>query len=539
MGITMAEPRIGVLVVGAGMSGLAAALFLRQQGVDCLIVERNTTVSQLLRSTHVSPRTMELFRTLGIEEDVFGVASRFVLGKHWSDQDLPRRHMPRAILRAGALADIVNGDVQVMAEGENDFADISPTEAVWCGQDKIEPIMFAESQRRGADVRFGTDFVSFEQHADGITAVLRDRASGEESTVHAGYLIAADGAHGTIGKELGIERRGHGTLGYVLNVLFKADLDTPLDGRRFMILYLINKYAPGMLFKLDDDNRWIYGIFGDPRRLAPDRMPTEECVGHIRAATGIKDLVVDVQTTMGWWIGHGVADTYRSGRVFLVGDACHVLPPTGGFGANVGVQDAHNLAWKLGAVLNGWAGDDLLDTYQAERRPVGAETVEQAWMRHMRWSNPDDDAYRDEREQTIVTTAYRYSSAAIIGPAFGEALGRELVIDGTPGIRVPHVWLDERTSSVDVAGKDFVLFGAAAWTVAAERVAATHGVPLRTLSADEKFRAATGLEADGALLVRPDGFVAWRAVAGVPDPVAALTDVLSAITANHTASRSA
>jgi 2-polyprenyl-6-methoxyphenol hydroxylase-like FAD-dependent oxidoreductase len=531
MGITMAELRTEVLVVGGGMSGLASALFLRQQGVDCLVVERNTTVSQLLRSTHVSPRTMELFRTLGIEQDVFDVAERFVLGKHWCDTDLPPRHMPRAILRAGSLADIVSGDVAVMAEGENDFADISSSEAVWCGQDKIEPVMLAEAVRRGAQVRFGTDFVSFQQHEDGVTAVLRDRAAGEETLVRARYLIAADGAHGGIREELGIERRGHGTLGYVLNILFKADLDTPLNGRRFMILYLVNKYAPGMLFKLDDD-RWIYGIFGDPRRLDPDRISAEECVGHIRAATGIPDLVVDVQTTMGWWIGHGVADTYRDGRVFLVGDACHTHPPTGGFGANVGVQDASNLAWKLAAVLRGWASDDLLDTYEDERRPVGAETVEQAWMRHMRWSNPDDEASRDEREQTIVTTAYRYSSRAIAGPAFPEAFGHELVIDGTPGMRVPHVWLtdDTRMSSVDVTGAEFVLFCGPNWTSAASEATATTGVPLKTHVVTEKFCAAAGIEQDGALLVRPDGFVAWRATTGTPDARQSLSAVLSTIT---------
>ncbi|WP_112271872.1 FAD-dependent monooxygenase [Lentzea terrae] len=530
----MAALRIGVLVVGGGMSGLAAALFLRQQGVDCLVVDRNTSVSQLLRSTHVSPRTMELFRTLGIEEDVFGVADRFVLGKHWCDPDLPPRHLPRAILRAGALADIVNDDALVMAEGENDFADISPTEAVWCGQDKIEPIMLAEARRRGARIRFGTDFVSFQQDADGVTAVLRDRATGEETTVRADYLIGADGAHGLVRKELGIERRGHGTLGYVLNVLFKADLDTPLAGRRFMILYLNNRYAPGMLFKLDDD-RWIYGIFGDPRRLDPERISEEECVGYVRAATGIKDLVVDVQTTMGWWIGHGVADTYRAGRVFLVGDACHVMPPTGGFGANVGVQDAGNLAWKIGAVLHGWADDALLDTYEAERRPVGVETVEQAWMRHMRWSNPGDEASGDEREQTIVTTAYRYTSAAIAGEPFPEAFGHELVIDGAPGMRVPHAWLDEgvRVSTVDLTGEDFLLFGDERWTEAAEQVACGRGVPLRTYPASAQFRAVAGIGTDGALLVRPDGFVAWRATGSTPDPRAEFAEVLSTITASR------
>lgn len=539
----MPDIEVPVLVVGGGMSGLATALFLRQQGVDCHVVERNSGVSQMLRSTHVSPRTMELFRTLGIEQGVLDVAEKFVLGKHWSDQNLPPHHLPRAILRARSLADIVEGDVVVMAEGENDFHDIGPSEAVWCGQDKVEPVMLEEALRRGARISFGTELESFVQDDDGVTAQVRDLASGRTRTVRADYLIAADGAHSALRKELGIERTGHGALGHVLNVLFTADIDAILDGRRFMILYLQNREAPGMLFKVDDE-RWIYGVFGDPRVLDASKIGEEECVELVRKATGVEDLDVDVIETKSWWIGHGIADTYRAGRVFLVGDSAHVLPPTGGFGANCGVQDAHNLAWKLAGVLHGWAGGELLDTYETERRPVGRATIDQAWMRHMRWSDPQDADERDEREQTIVTTAYRYTSPVVLGPGFDDPLGRELVIDGQPGMRVPHAWLTDargrEISPLDLTGETFLLFTgdqADDWARRGAAAAERMGIPLRVFRLGQdnevrdpygEFRKASGIGPRGALLVRPDGFVAWRAEEA---DTTAFDDVLAAVTA--------
>ncbi|GAA3082062.1 hypothetical protein GCM10020000_80010 [Streptomyces olivoverticillatus] len=300
---------------------------------------------------------------------------------------------------------------------------------------------------------------------------------------------------------------------------------------------------PGMLFKVDDE-RWIYGIFGDPRVLEASKITAEECVELVRKATGIPGLEVNVLETKGWWIGHGIADTYRSGRVFLVGDSAHVLPPTGGFGANCGVQDASNLAWKLAGVLQGWAGEELLDTYEAERRPVGRATIDQAWMRHMRWSNPQDTDARDERDQTIVTTAYRYTSPVILGAGFDEPLGHELSIDGQPGMRVPHAWLThangERVSPIDLTGETFLLFTgdqAYDWARRARDAAVRLEVPLQVhrLAPDsdirdphDEFRKASGIGPRGALLVRPDGFVAWRTEDG--EGAETLEDVLAAVT---------
>ncbi len=542
----MPEIQVPVLIVGGGLTGLAAALFLRQHDVSCLLVERSTTTSELLRSTHVSPRTMELFRTVGIQEAVWDVAEKVVLGKYWSRRDLPPHQLPRAILRAASLDAVVAGDVIVMDEGANSFTAVSPIEPVWCGQDRVEPIMLARARELGADIRFATAMTDFVQDEDGVTARIVDRESGEETTVLAKYLIGADGAGGAIRTAVGIERDGNGTIGHVLNVLFEAELDSILGGRRFLILYLTNPKAPGMLFKLDD-RRWIFGLSCGPEDIVEGKISHEECADIVRTAVGRPEIDVKVLTTMGWWMAHEVARTYRAKRVFLAGDACHVLPPTGGYGANAGVQDANNIAWKIAGVLNGWADEALLDTYEAERLPVGRETADQAWMRHMRWAGPAKRGERDERDQTVITTAYRYTSAAVIGEPYPEAFGHDLTIDGKPGMRVPHVWADlrgRRVSTVDLAGPEFVLLAGPdgqPWIEAAHDAAAEFGIPLRGYTIGkgatlddpgDSFLAAAGLTRQGALLVRPDGFVGWRnSEDGNGAAVAVLRGVLSRISA--------
>ncbi|EME57635.1 FAD-dependent monooxygenase [Amycolatopsis decaplanina] len=541
----MNETQVAVLIVGGGLSGLAASLFLRQQGVDCRLIERSTSTSQLLRSTHVSSRTLELFRTVGIQKAIHDVAEKVILGENWTRSDLPPHQLPRVILRARSLQDVADGDVIVMEAGTDDFTEVSPAEPVWCGQDRVEPIMVREAERRGARISFTTEMTSFSQDSVGVTATVRDRTTGAEQVIRAQYLIAADGAGGKIRPSLGIGRTGNGTAGHVLNVLFEADLDSILGGRRFLILYLSHPDAPGMLFKLDE-KRWIFGLFCGPEEIADGRLSHAECANLIRTATGVADLEIRVDSTLGWWMAHEIADSYRSGRVFLVGDACHVLPPTGGFGANAGIQDSSNLAWKLAGVLNGWAAPELLDTYETERRPVGQATADQAWLRHERWSGPGGDGLGQQVHQTVITTGYRYLAGALVGGTSTDVLNPELNLDGSPGSRLPHAWLSlngRRLSSLDLTGEAFVLLAGphgAAWTEAADRIADRLGIPLRAhlvgpdcelSDVGGAFLDASGIGGHGALLVRPDGFVGWRSAIAVQDADETLHEVLRTMTA--------
>jgi tetracenomycin A2 monooxygenase-dioxygenase len=255
---------------------------------------------------------------------------------------------------------------------------------------------------------------------------------------------------------------------------------------------------------------------------------------------------VRIQDKVPWQGAQLVAERFRIGRIFLAGDAGHVHPPAGGFGANTGIHDAHNLAWKLAAVIKGWAGDHLLDSYDAERRGVGEAMAEQAMVRNrIRHGHADEETTRKMVDDIIVTLGYRYKSDALIGvDADAPTLTPQLSLTGQPGTRAPHVWLDrdgERISTIDLFWDSFVLLaapGGVAWAEAAERAAKAAGVPLKSyivgtggdLTATEwdwDWAETYGVGDTGAVLVRPDAFVAWRSPSLVDDPDAVLTEVVA------------
>jgi tetracenomycin A2 monooxygenase-dioxygenase len=274
----------------------------------------------------------------------------------------------------------------------------------------------------------------------------------------------------------------------------------------------------------------------------PEDYPDERCVEIVRTAAGKADMHVEIVAKVPWQGAQLVAETFRSGRVFLAGDAAHVHPPAGGFGANTGIHDAHNLAWKIAAVLAGKAGDPLLDSYDAERRGVGAAMARQAMVRNrIRHGHADAETTASLVDDIIITLGYRYHSDAITG---GEnaapVLSPELELAGEPGTRAPHVWLDRdgtKLSTIDLFWDEFVLLTASGkngWVEAAERVAKQLSLPLRThvigdelTPVDRNWAEAYGVSEDGAVLVRPDAFVAWRSAGKVTDQDGVLADALA------------
>jgi hypothetical protein len=298
--------------------------------------------------------------------------------------------------------------------------------------------------------------------------------------------------------------------------------------------------------------RWVFGTGYAPQfgeTLAD--FPPERCVELVRAAAGLPNAAVAFRpqipgtdvTTLGFAIGAQVAQQYQAVRVFLAGDAAHIMPPAGGFGANTGIQDAHNLAWKLAAVLRGEAAPTLLDTYEAERRPVGLFTMGQALAR---WGARVGDGAGDDGERPLdyaaVAFGYRYRSAAVIGPPADDRPAYAAAeLRGQPGARAPHVWLElngERISTIDLFGRGFVLLAGAAgadWVDAARSVTGAELWPYRIGEGGDladpmgRWAAAYGVAADGAVLARPDGFVAWRAEHGVDDPAAVLANAIAAL----------
>lgn len=539
----MAVEHVPVLIVGAGVTGLTASLFLAEHGVRSLLVERHGGTSIYPRARGVNGRTMELMRELGLESPIREAGTRLA---------------PAVGIYAGrTLVETLeaNGEggwfmKRLRARGmRGQGSKKSPTGACRCTQDELEPILLDAARACGVDARFATELTSFEQHAEGVSATLVDRSTGASREVGADYLIAADGARSPIREKLGVQRSGERLQGHQLNVFFRADLGALVRGREFSLCVVDNPDVRGLFASIDNREQWVLHVSYDPAKSErPEDFSRERCAELVRKAVGIEDLAVEVKGISPWQSAVRVADVFRRDRVFLAGDAAHAMPPWGGFGANTGMQDAHNLAWKLAAVLSGHAGAALLDTYDVERRPV-AHTVS-----HLAGELSDERGLiRVEKGLAMfwamrkifpyLTMGYGYASSAVAlepgalpGPGFTELRGR-------PGTRAPHVWLGQggrRISTLDLFGKGFVLLagsrGAASWRDAARAAAEALGVRVDAYDVGgelgdprRRWSSANGVSAGGAVLVRPDGIVAWRSRRAAASPADALVKVLRGV----------
>ncbi|MFE6747961.1 FAD-dependent oxidoreductase [Kitasatospora purpeofusca] len=535
------DDRVPVLIVGGSLVGLSAALFLGRLGVRHLLVEKHADTSRHPRGRGNNVRTMELYRVAGIEAAIREAAS--VLAPN------------HGILQAPSLT----GEEQEWLFREIDpggrLARFSPSSWCLCSQNDLEPVLRHAARDLGADIRFGTELLSFEQDDEGVTALLRSRETGEERTVRAQYLVAADGPRSPARTALGIGQSGKGELFHNVSITFRAKrLAEAVGDRHFIACYLTNPEADGALLPVDNREEWVFHAPWHPEHGEPlEAFTDERCARHIRAAVGMPELDVEVTGRAPWHAAERVAESYSSGRVFLAGDSAHEMSPTGAFGSNTGIQDAHNLAWKLAAVLCGWAGPGLLDTYGQERRPVARVTSERASARSAEHSHPGYAVVPGVGRQAgvlAVALGYRYPRGAVTGtdpegPVVPEAFGSA----GEPGSRAPHQWLlraGVRLSTLDLYEQTMVLLtGSAgtAWQEGARRAADRLAVPLEAFrigpdgeddlapEPGEDFAALHGIGPDGALLVRPDGFVAWRARGPVEDPAGeverALREVLA------------
>jgi putative polyketide hydroxylase len=530
----MYDVRIPVLIVGGGPVGLSTALFLGRHGVRTLLVEKRDGTSLLPRAPGLQARTMELFRAAGFHHDIRAL-----------EMGDSHPYFEGGIIQVRTFSEIE--DAVTLESPSLDGPRVSPERVMGCGQDRYERVLVAKAREFGCDVRFRTRLVSVEQDADGVTVVVESTATGERTTDRADYAVGADGASSATRKALGVRRSGRGTVFNALSVYFRApELEGLLKGRKFILCYATAARGTLMgLSRLHGCDPWLAApLYHPDRGEKPEDFTDERCVDIVRTAAGRPEMAVEIVDKVPWQGAQLVADRFRVGRVFLAGDAGHVHPPAGGFGANTGIHDAHNLAWKLSAVLRGWAGDALLDSYDAERRQVGEAMAEQALVRNrIRHGYADEETTRSMVDDIIITLGYRYKSAAITSEDdAAPVLTPELTLAGQPGTRAPHVWLDrdgQRISTIDLFWDSFVLLAGTrgeAWTDAAERVAKRLGVPLRTYSVgqggdlvptDWDWAESYGVSPEGAVLVRPDAFVAWRAPGLFEDPESALAPVLA------------
>ncbi|KAL9583349.1 MAG: hypothetical protein Q9212_002758 [Teloschistes hypoglaucus] len=538
------ETHVPVLIVGGGIVGFSASLFLSHHNIHSIVIERRSASSNHPRARSVNARTMELFRHLGIEDRVHeAAASMSASAGIYSGRSLreviepkPRSEGPRKV----PLADL--------------FRQVSPSSGTFVTQDMIEPVLVDVARERGADVRFNTECMHIEQDRQAVTATLKDRQSGAISTVRADYLIAADGAGSPTRTRLNVPTTGRGSMGHLLNILFHADLKFLVDKREFSLCRIDRPEVTGLFTSINNSDRWVFHLSFDPSKgeKASD-FPPERCKELLRIALGLPDVEIDIKSILPWEPSVRIAERLQHGRIFLAGDAAHQMPPWAGQGATSGIADVHNLTWKLAAVMNGQASEVLLETYDMERVPVGRAAAGVS-------ANAADETGIISTKKNF-TVALSLLKRILIVPGYGYAYAGHTIceedtsplggltwrpwtlpsllfsIDGRPGRRAPHVWVEQdgrRISTLDVCGKTFVLLAGSdggSWTECAKNLSSVLGMEMAAYRVGPEgdlvgprgvFESAAGISSQGAVLVRLDDFIVWRQRRKCSDPQAEL-----------------
>lgn len=539
-----AQERVPVLIVGAGGAGLSLSLLLRQQGIASVLVERRADVSWYPRARNLNFRTLEVFRGLGLEAQVIAAGS----------------HVSR-MFRKDTVASPERAEFPAVDQALH-FVDhpelLTPEPLIWyCPQSRLEPLLLAAARQRGGDVRYDTELVSFTQDEQGVTATIRDRATGTSSVVRADYLAACDGAHSHIRDTLGVKAEGLGVLDeHYLFCYFRADWGELIRGYEADAI-LVDRPGIRGIFLITDADRGMFLIQDTPSNGASAQDYTaERCKELILNGIGKPGLAVEVVDIAHWQPAQLVAEHFQQGRVMLVGDAAHTMPPKLGLGVNTAIQSAQNLAWKLTAVLKGTAAPQLLATYQTERQPVGRLASEQSLVgpaASVLNQGSDDPLLGTERRVSLFSliAGYRYRSQAVLEEDAGPSSPMEIdlldtpeELTGLPGTHVPHLWVQrhgQRISTLDLLDGRFVLLVGPAgtpWQKAAPGVAGSLEIDLVAyrlgadgdlLDPEDGWHTKLGMPAEGAVLVRPDGFVAWRTNTLPTGPARRLEQAISTV----------
>jgi 2-polyprenyl-6-methoxyphenol hydroxylase-like FAD-dependent oxidoreductase len=494
----VAQQETPVLIVGGSLVGLTSALLLGDLGVPSLVVERHPGTAIHARAGHFQLGTTEMLRQVGLERTVREASAKTY-------------HPTGGIIAVESLAgEQLATFVKELNEGVEGF---SPTVRVFINQDVLEPILREKAVTLGATVRNRVEATAHVQDDDGVTVTLHDLESGEHHTVRARYVIAADGNRSPMRTRLGIGMEGHGILSRSITIYFRADCTPLLEDRNQGVIYVHNPELRGF-FRLDRAGKSGFLVINsvgadvttDEAVNVSEGITEERAAAMLQTAIGTPDIPAEILEIVHWRAEANWATRMRDGRVFLAGDAAHVVPPNGGYGGNMGILDARNLAWKLAAVIHGEAGTGLLDTYEAERLPLSQLTVEQAYTRYATRVVPErgtDDTQPLIDDLTMEIGLVMSSNAVLGGANDGTRYMSPAETRGLPGTRAPHVALGPDRSTLDLFGRSFVLLRAAGddW--------APPGVEAHVIDADG-FPEAYGITREGAALVRPDGIVGWR-----------------------------
>ncbi|MCK8432719.1 FAD-dependent monooxygenase [Streptomyces sp. D2-8] len=564
-----------VLIVGSGPAGASAALALSTYGVPNIVVTRYASLADTPRAHITNQRTMEVLRDLGVEDEVVAQAT---------PQHLMGNTTFCTSLAGEELGRVRSWGNDPLVQAEHELA--SPTRMCDMPQHLMEPVLVNAAVARGTRLRFQSEYLSHTQDADGVTATVRDRLRGDTYEIRAKYLIGADGGRSKVATDAGLPMGGQMGVAGSINIVFEADLSKYTAHRPSTLYWVLAPGATvggigaGLVRCVRPWNEWLIVWGYDVSAGAPD-LTTEYAESIVRGLVGDDDIAVTVKSSSAWTVNEMYAETYANGRVFCAGDAVHRHPPSNGLGSNTSIQDAYNLAWKLKLVLDGTAHPRLLDSYTAERAPVGRQIVtranrsiretapvfealdglspqtpEQLWANIAARKDATEAAekQRAKLREAIAFKVYefnahgvdlnqRYTSGAIIpdgtpDPGFTRDPELHHQPSSRPGARLPHAWITSGTrtlSTLDTIGRGrFTLLtgiGGEDWV----RAASAQDIPVATvvIGPGRQYEDPYGdwarlreISDAGALLVRPDGFVAFRHASAAPEAGELLADAL-------------
>ncbi|MES1975616.1 MAG: FAD-dependent oxidoreductase [Pseudomonadota bacterium] len=538
--------RIPILIIGAGPVGLALAGDLAWRGVECWLVERGDGAITQPKMDMVGIRTMEFTRRWGIAD--------------WVRNSPYPRDYPQDNVYLESLTGFEFGREVVPSKDKEKCPPQSPEKRERCPQDMFDPIMQRfVGQYPQVALRYHTELIDFVEHADGVTATLRDLEKNEEVEVECDYLVGTDGGASFVRQHAGINMTGQPVLTHTVNIIFRtADLPSLHDkGRAYRFIFIGPEGTWLTIVAINGKDRWRMSIVGDSEKR---EYGEEEIRALIVRAVG-RPFDFEIESIMPWVRRELVADHYGTNRIFIAGDSAHLMSPTGGFGMNTGMGDAIDLSWKLEAMVKGWGGPALLSSYEAERRPVAQHNVAESsanlkLMLEPRKTPPPAEIFRPGEENDPARAAY--------GKWYGDLMKREwytlgvhlgyiygnspiVVSDGTPvprqetatyaqttvpGARAPHVWLKDGRSTLDLFGKGFVLLRLGQDAPGGDALAAAAkaaGVPLEIVPLDEPDVVAAYERK--LVLVRPDGHTSWRGDTEPQDAAAVIDQIRGAATA--------
>jgi 2-polyprenyl-6-methoxyphenol hydroxylase-like FAD-dependent oxidoreductase len=530
-------PHVPVLIVGGGPVGLGLAIDLGWRGIRCLLVEQGDGSIAHPRANAENARTMEFFRRWGIADAV-------------REAGTPEDY-PHTVLYLTALTGFEIARIERPGHGGRAPSAVSPERPQRCNQLWLDPILRARAEGfPGVEVRLNCRFESFEQHADGVVATVHDLVSGERQRIAADYLVACCGGHSSIPKTLGIEMQGNPRLEYNLNIFFRTPAlwEQHDKGKAALHFFADPQGIWRSLVQIDGRELWRLGIRGQWYYENPDKVDVSALITEMAG----REIPHEVVSSLPWVARDLVADNYSKGRVFLAGDAAHQNTPSGGFGLNTGMGDVNDLGWKLAALVQGWGGPRLIDSYEVERRPVAERIVKQATGNFMR------DRKRPSYPEIAMDTPAGAETRRAMGAAIVESQAKVYLTDGTalgqvyegspivcddgtrpveasisdyrpttrPGARAPHAWLANGRSTLDLYGRGFTLvkLGADAPDSSQfESAFTSRSVPLSVSLLDDPELCR--LYERRLVLVRPDGHVAWRGNTPPGDPLAVVDRV--------------